>query len=295
MTFDQLLALETVIKSGSFKAAAARLHKTQPALSTAIRKLEDELQTILFDRSGYRPVLTPEGVIFYERAKATIAHMRSLQTFGEELALGTESELRIGVEGITPMQDLLQYFRDFFSIYRETSLSLTVDYLTGTTERLLEGELDFAFSPMFHKHERLESICITNVEMVPVIASSILKKGQSIASIVEKLPQVIVRDSGSKEPVERGVVSGTQRWRVSDLNTSKEIVVAGLGWASLPSYSIKKELKAKLLKKFEFGQIAKSSVRVFMIRNKEEPMGPVGTKLWDELARKFTKKNKSRT
>lgn len=42
MTIDQLETLEMIVEKGSFKAAAEALHKTQPSLSVAIKKLEDE-------------------------------------------------------------------------------------------------------------------------------------------------------------------------------------------------------------------------------------------------------------
>jgi DNA-binding transcriptional LysR family regulator len=64
------------VESGSFKAAAAKLHKTQPALSVAIRKLEDEFQLSLFDRSEYRPKLTAQGRVFHEQARESLLAFR---------------------------------------------------------------------------------------------------------------------------------------------------------------------------------------------------------------------------
>ena len=43
MTLEQLKILSQIVKHGSLKAAATALHKTQPALSIAIKKLEEEL------------------------------------------------------------------------------------------------------------------------------------------------------------------------------------------------------------------------------------------------------------
>lgn len=47
MTFDQVLVFHKIVEAGSFKAAAAELHKTQPAISFAIKKLEEEMEAPL--------------------------------------------------------------------------------------------------------------------------------------------------------------------------------------------------------------------------------------------------------
>ncbi|MBC7465978.1 MAG: LysR family transcriptional regulator [Bdellovibrio sp.] len=72
MTFDQLETLEMIVEKGSFKAAADHLHKTQPSLSVAIKKLEEEFDLKLFNRDQYRPKLTAEGIVFYNWAKQTL-------------------------------------------------------------------------------------------------------------------------------------------------------------------------------------------------------------------------------
>lgn len=285
MTFDQLVVFETVIKTGSFKAAAEKLHKTQPALSVAIRKLEEELQTPLFDRSGYRPVLSDEGKIFYERARSTLEQMRSLQRFGVELAYGTESEIRVGVEGISPIPQLLCHFRDFFAKYSETSLNLSVDYLSGTIEKLLQGELDFGFTPIFTQFQNIEAIPICEVRMVPVVSPKLLKEYGNAKALFSEIPQVVIPDTGKRESLEAGVLKESRRWRVSDMSIMKEIIKQGLGWGALPEHMIHSELKRKQLAEIREHPMGPQSVKIFIARNQDEPMGPIGKKLWIEIQR----------
>ncbi|MEM8951333.1 MAG: LysR family transcriptional regulator, partial [Pseudomonadota bacterium] len=63
MTLDQLLALDAIVATGTFRGAAERLNKAQSAVSHQIRKLEDRLRFDLFSRDEYRPRLTTEGEI----------------------------------------------------------------------------------------------------------------------------------------------------------------------------------------------------------------------------------------
>lgn len=80
MTYEQVLVFHKIVQLGSFKAASNELHKTQPAISHAIKKLEEEMEVELFDRSGYRPVLTDHGKAFYERSVKILQGMQELES-----------------------------------------------------------------------------------------------------------------------------------------------------------------------------------------------------------------------
>ena len=58
----------------SFTKAAQSLYMTQPAVSKAIRELEEELQTPLFERFPKKAILTPEGQLFLKKVNALLTH-----------------------------------------------------------------------------------------------------------------------------------------------------------------------------------------------------------------------------
>ena len=68
-TLDQLLALEAVHRLGSFSAAATSLCRATSAISYSIKSLEEALKVDLFDRSGHRAQLTPEGELILLEAR----------------------------------------------------------------------------------------------------------------------------------------------------------------------------------------------------------------------------------
>ncbi|MBC7386908.1 MAG: LysR family transcriptional regulator [Cryobacterium sp.] len=72
MNLDQLEAIDLIAQLGSFRAAAAKLKRSQPALSAAIKNLEAEFGILIFDRSAYRPKLTEAGAIFLSAARTTL-------------------------------------------------------------------------------------------------------------------------------------------------------------------------------------------------------------------------------
>ncbi len=61
LTLDSLQLVDAIARNGSFAAAAAELDRVPSAVTYAVRKLEDDLDVLLFDRSGYRARLTPAG------------------------------------------------------------------------------------------------------------------------------------------------------------------------------------------------------------------------------------------
>src|SRR3712207_4721026 len=73
LTLDQMRVFAAVADSGSFRAAAARLSRAQSAVSHAVATLEGQLGLAVFDRSGHRPRLTPEG-------RALLAEVRAILT-----------------------------------------------------------------------------------------------------------------------------------------------------------------------------------------------------------------------
>src|SRR5437764_3911718 len=69
MDLFQLEVFLTVAREGSFSRAAEKLYRTQPAVSQAVRKLEQEVGESLFDRSSRDGTLTDAGVMLQEYAE----------------------------------------------------------------------------------------------------------------------------------------------------------------------------------------------------------------------------------
>ena len=78
MTLDQLKILQQIVHTGSLRAAARKLHRTQPTLSVAMKKLEEELELDLFSRDQYRLTLTSAGESVYQKATAILSQADNL-------------------------------------------------------------------------------------------------------------------------------------------------------------------------------------------------------------------------
>lgn len=283
MTYDQLVTLDSIIKNGSFKAASEMLHKSQPALSVSIKKLEEEFQIKIFDREQYRPKLTEHGKAFYEKAKHALVHMKSLELFGEELGLGVESEIKIGLDGVASLNTVLCELRLFFSEYNSTNLKLDIDYISGTREKLLSGEIDIGFAPLHNQNEFFDYEKCFEVKMIPVYSPEYITTSKNDTNFFRSLPQILVKDSGSPKDEFHGVLEGARKWYVTDMSSKKSIIQSGLGWGRLPEFMIADELKSAKLKIVEIQEFEISNISIYKIKNKNKALGPVSRKLWERF------------
>ncbi|WP_259782577.1 LysR family transcriptional regulator [Aestuariispira ectoiniformans] len=85
MTFEQLAVFVAVAEREHLTQAAERLHLTPSAVSSALRKLEETYAIRLFDRVGRGLVLTTEGRLFLNEARAILDRMQSAERFLGEL------------------------------------------------------------------------------------------------------------------------------------------------------------------------------------------------------------------
>ncbi len=133
LNFKHLRYFHAVSTHGSVTAAAEFLHVSQPAVSTQIRKLEDSLGHLLFDRSGRGMELTPEGRVVLEYA-------RDIFRLGQELMDTVTSgvdvrptRLVIGVAANIPNMVVFHFLESAMATDDPVRLVIR----QNTTERLL--------------------------------------------------------------------------------------------------------------------------------------------------------------
>ncbi|MBE6391756.1 MAG: LysR family transcriptional regulator [Lentisphaerae bacterium] len=96
MELTTLKYFVTVAKELHFRRAAARLNITQAPLSAAIKKLEDELEVQLFERTSRSVKLTAAGTLFLAEAEAVLQRTETALTRMADLRSGSTGQLSIG-------------------------------------------------------------------------------------------------------------------------------------------------------------------------------------------------------
>ncbi|MGJ7541643.1 LysR family transcriptional regulator [Variovorax sp. LT1R16] len=128
-----------------FSRAAERLHMAQPPLSQAIRRLESEIGSPLFERTKRSVALTPAGTSFLERARSILQSLDESVAHTRRVAQGIDGRLTLTFIHITPYAPLLRALRHF----RAASPGVAFEMIEATTreqvEALENGTADIGF------------------------------------------------------------------------------------------------------------------------------------------------------
>ena len=97
MTLQQLRYALFLKKTRSFVQAAQQAGISQPGLSAQVKKLEEEVDFLLFDRSKKQIEPTEKGIVFLERAQLLLNEAHQLRELAGQLSQKVSGTLRIGV------------------------------------------------------------------------------------------------------------------------------------------------------------------------------------------------------
>src|SRR6478736_1154081 len=171
MDLTALRIFLAVAEERSFSRAAARVHRTQPAVSQAVKRLEDDLGELLFDRSSKSGTLTDAG--------------RVLQNYGQRLvrlAEETESamrelrDLRRGRVLIGANEAAIHTLLPLMARFREKVPDIAVDVRRVPARQIAvevqQGSLDFGALTFRPAEEGLLEVAVGSDELVLLMTPS---------------------------------------------------------------------------------------------------------------------------
>lgn len=142
MDLRKLDIFRQVAAQGSFSRAAEQLHMAQPAVSIAVRKLEEELGLMLFDRSGHRISLTAEGRTLLQQAIAILEQVASLQATGSALRGLLQGELAIACPSMLATYYLPELLGRFLVLHPQLRTAVTQAGTDRIRQWLLDDEIE---------------------------------------------------------------------------------------------------------------------------------------------------------
>jgi DNA-binding transcriptional LysR family regulator len=250
MEFSQLEFFVTVVAEGSFSKAAERVYRTQPAVSIAVRRLEEEIGAPLFERSQKTPALTEVGELVYDYAKRILAlRDQTFDVVSELKSLG-RGRVRIGANESTSLYLLPHLILD----YRALHPNIKVEIFRHTSERLprevLDRNVDFALMAFEPVDSDLESFSVLRDELVLVMHPE--------HRLAER-PSVKVEELGNESFLAHNVKTGS-RYKVTEtfaqhhtplnitlelatIETIKRFVQLKIGLAFVPRMCVAEELE----------------------------------------------------
>lgn len=148
MRLQQLQLLLTLARTGSMRASAAAMNVTQPALTKALRQLEDEFGATLVVRSPKGVRLAPAGEMLAARAATVVRELERAREELSALTRHTQTTLSVGVSPAAALMLAANTVCAFRSRWPEVRIRLVDALYPRSLEQLRSGELDLALGPL---------------------------------------------------------------------------------------------------------------------------------------------------
>ncbi len=291
-----LQVLNTVIEKGSLQAAARVLHRTAPALSMTLSKLEEEVGFAILDRSGYRLQLTPNGSLFMRHGREILRQQERLNSVVKQLQEGVEPQLRIALDaGISAavVRNSVVSIQQKFPV---TEVRVSGGSQLSSLQILIEGEVDLAISawlPTFQQMADFESTRIGQYDIVAVIGKALVDKMglPKTREALSELPYVLPQEMQfgiNPEKIYR--MPGRSPVRVNDVHTLVDFIEAGMGWGAAPRQLIAESLaKGTLLEINIPGFLDHIYAEYHVVKLASLELGPAGRLFWQHFVDKEVK------
>ncbi|CUS47336.1 DNA-binding transcriptional regulator, LysR family [Idiomarinaceae bacterium HL-53] len=285
-----LRVLQTVIDTGSLQAAANVLHRTPPALSMTLKKLEEELGFAVLDRSGYRLQLTGQGKLFMRHARELLRQQDRLESIVVQLRDGGEPQLRIaldaGISGLI-IRDAVAGLQEQFPT---TEVRVSGYSQLNSLKKVAEGAEDFAVSPWiptFQQMADFEGIRIGQFDLIAVVSEKLVQqfgkpeKREDLSAFSYIWPQEM---NVGINPEEIYRLPGRSQIRVNDVRTLVEFLNSGMGWGIAPRQMIAAELaKGRLLEINIPGFLDHVHIEFHLLKLASRQLGPAGQMFWQHF------------
>jgi DNA-binding transcriptional LysR family regulator len=284
VTLEQWRMFRSVVQFGGFNQASQGIHKSQSSIHNAVGKIESSLDVKLFGIEGRKTVLTEAGELMLKRANFLLDEAAKLEVVGQTLGQGTEASLRIAVDEMFPQLLLYKVLENVSAQYPMLQIELIESILSGASELLNNADVDIAISPVALIDGFSEQLCQIDFIAVanPEHALHALNRELSTEDL-KSHRQVVVRDSALLNKSDAGWLGANQRWTVSHLRTSIDMICNGLGFAWLPISSIEDKLNKGQLKPLPLRHNGKRSAQLHLIFKDGDNLGPAARAFLGEL------------
>ena len=169
MDLAELNVFVTVVRERSFSRAAQKLYRTQPAVSIAVRKLEDWVGEPLFARGSRSGQLTDAGQLLLGYAERMLNLREEVKKAMEDLRTGGRGELSLGVNE-SSIHALLPALARYRRLYPEVHLAVKRTFSRDVPSELLNYRLDLGVVSFVPQEPQLASLRFFRDELTLVVS-----------------------------------------------------------------------------------------------------------------------------
>jgi DNA-binding transcriptional LysR family regulator len=251
MDINQLEVLVAVAQEQSFSRAAKTLHRTQPAVSQAIRRLELELGEPLFDRSSKDGTLTAAGRVLHEVAQQMLNLRRGAHTAIKELRDLHRGKLLLSANEYTVM-----YLLPVLPVFRARHPHIKVEVKRGLASRIpseiLGREFEIGVVSYKPSDASIASVPVMTDELALIVAPDHPLAQKEMVSVKELGAESFIAHNVAS-PYREKVVSTFAKYKtplnismeMPTLEAIKRFVEQGMGVALVPRLTAQTEIARK--------------------------------------------------
>jgi LysR family hydrogen peroxide-inducible transcriptional activator len=251
MTLTELKYIVAVAREKHFGRGAEACHVSQPTLSVAIKKLEEELQVKLFERNANEITVTPLGLEIVRQAQSVLEQADSIREIAKRGKDPLAGALRLGIIYTIGPYLLPDLVRQNITLSPQMPLMLQENFTVKLLEELRTGEIDcailaepfpdtnLAIAPLYdepfvaavpsdHPLAARSSITAEELKQQTML---LLGNGHCFRDHVLEVCPEFARFSSSTEGISKS-------FEGSSLETIKHMVAAGMGVTLVPRMSV---------------------------------------------------------
>lgn len=182
----------------SFSKAANELFISQPAVTNHIKKLENKLNSTLFNRKGNKIYLTKAGALTYRHLKSIRLLYRELEFNLTQLNNSLKGSLRIGASSTIAQYVIPKVIASFYKRYPKIKVYLINGNSSEIEKKLLDNEIDIALVENKSSQSNIKYVNFLDDEIVAVTGKNSVYSKLKNLSIpdFQELP-IVLREKGS--------------------------------------------------------------------------------------------------
>src|SRR5215831_7448013 len=253
MELHSLQVFLTVATEKSFSRAAEKLLRTQPAVSLALQRLEQELGEKLVDRSGKELILTDAGRTVLDYARRFQSLQQEMENSLAELRDNSAGRLSIGANESTTLY-LLQHIERYRKLYPKIKVQIRRSLSSKIPNELIDGNLELGVISYDPSDERLTSTVIYTDSLAFVVSPRHRLANRNTVPITELGQETFIAHN-VVSPYRDVVLREFQRHKVPlhmnvempTIETIRRLVQGNQGVAFMPRMCVEQEIEQRLL------------------------------------------------
>lgn len=242
---QRITALENILATGSFTAAAKQLGYTQSAISQMIASLEKELGVQVLARSNHHVQLTPEGQRLMPLLSQTAKDWDNVKELAQEITGLKSAVIKIGTISSISAHWLPQLIKKFQALHPGVRFVMLQGDYTTIPEWIHNNEIDFGFvNPAAMPQEPVKFLRAGDLRTILPIDHPLAKEEAVRLTDLKDEPFLMLEEGLYSEPLEAFHENGIEpniKLRVHDDYSILSMVEAGLGFSILADLVLQKQ------------------------------------------------------